>query len=511
MARLGLRRRAAGLRRAVRVARRDVHRAPRGGDTRAGRQGLGQAAGRQPGHSGGAVGRCGDRERRGSGAPGGGAGLPDRDQAGLRQRRQGRARGRECGRARRRAQGLAGRGVEGARPAFGLRRAPAGRGAPGRRAGDRGRVGRCLGARAARGVDPAPPPEAGRGGSRAFAVAGLRRGAAPGRDEAGPRRRLRRRGCHRVPVRRGLGRLLVPRGQRPARGRARGHRDDHRPRPGQAADPRGARWPAARRRARHLRSRDRGAAVRRGPGGRLRAGARHGRPPAPARRARPAGRRRRWGGRPRSGRVRLHDREGRRARPRPRGGARSPGAGAHADGRDPAWRYDEQGLPARPARPRGGAQCPHRRALPRPAGGARRAELAPPRGGGAGARGDRGLRRRGLRREGPLPLERAPRAAGGAARGLAQRRDAAGRPELPPERAAHRGGPLSRRGGRRARRGGRGAAGAARARARAADLGVAPHERRFELPRAFAGPGPHARARGRRRAALVHARGARHW
>ena len=77
--------------------------------------------------------------------------------------------------------------------------------------------------------------------------------------------RLRRRGHRRVPGRRRR-RLLLPRDEHPAAGRAPGHRGDHRSRPGRAAVRRSPRRPPDRPNRPVARPRDRGPAVRRGPG-----------------------------------------------------------------------------------------------------------------------------------------------------------------------------------------------------------------------------------------------------
>ena len=97
--------------------------------------------------------------------------------------------------------------------------------------------GNVIAPRRARVLDPAPPPEADRGG----AVAGAHRRAARSasatpRSAARSRDRLHERRHPRVPARRGR-QLLLHGDEHPHPGRAPGDRDGHRPRPGQAADP----------------------------------------------------------------------------------------------------------------------------------------------------------------------------------------------------------------------------------------------------------------------------------
>ena len=122
--------------------------------------------------------------------------------------------------------------------------------------------------RRARLLDPAPPPEGGGGGAGAGEVqpsdprADAQGGQGRRRDDRLPGRRHRR-----VPLRRGDRTLLLPRDEHPPPGRAPRHRDGLPPGPGRAA--------AAHRRGRPGqdpvprqagRLRDRGPAVRRGPG-----------------------------------------------------------------------------------------------------------------------------------------------------------------------------------------------------------------------------------------------------
>ena len=84
-------------------------------------------------------------------------------------------------------------------------------------------------------LDPAPPPEDRRGVAVARpSTTTLRRRMADAADRRRPRRRLRRRRHGRVPARPGR-RVLVPRDEHPAAGRAPGHRARHRARPRRAA------------------------------------------------------------------------------------------------------------------------------------------------------------------------------------------------------------------------------------------------------------------------------------
>ena len=109
--------------------------------------------------------------------------------------------------------------------------------APHRDPGARRRGGNDRQPRRARVLGPAPPPEGPRGGAL-----GRRRPGAPRapRRRRGRRRRggrLRRRRHGRVPARRGAARVLLPRDEHPAPGRAPGDRDGPRPRPRRRAAP----------------------------------------------------------------------------------------------------------------------------------------------------------------------------------------------------------------------------------------------------------------------------------
>ena len=169
-------------------------------------------------------------------------------------------------------------------------------------------------------------------------------------------RRLRERRHGRVPVPAGRAALRVPRGQHPAAGRAPGDRADDRARPRQAAAARRRRRPPRGRAAADGGLRHRGPAQRRGPAAGVRPGAGHDRDAVAAGRAGHPGRHRRRRGRRHPARVRLDDRQGHRPRARPRRGARPAPPGAVADDGRRARRHDEQVVPARPARPAGGAR-----------------------------------------------------------------------------------------------------------------------------------------------------------
>ena len=96
----------------------------------------------------------------------------------------------------------------------------------------------------ARVLDPAPPPEGDRGGALAVPRRrdAQRDGRAGGRAGQGGRLPV---GRHRRVHRRPGPQLLLPRDEHAAAGRAPGDRDDHRPRPGRADDPRRRRREAA--------------------------------------------------------------------------------------------------------------------------------------------------------------------------------------------------------------------------------------------------------------------------
>ncbi len=262
----------------------------------------------------------------------------------------------------------------------------------------------------------------------------------------------------------------------------------------------------ARRAARGRGARRGGAPLRRGRGVGLRPRPRHGRPAEAAGRPRPPRGRGGRRGRPRPRRVRLDDREGDRARPRPRGGARAPLPRPRPDRGDPARRDHQQGVPARPPRPRGGARGAAGRALPRPPGGPGGAELEAPRRARPRARGDRGLRGRGRRGAGSLPVHRGAGAARGAPRDVAHGGAAAGRAGLLRRRPSHGRRSLPGRGRRPPGGHRRRAARLAPPRAAPPDLRVAPAVRRLDLARAVARAGTLPPRRGGGRPPHVHPR-----
>ena len=110
-------------------------------------------------------------------------------------------------------------------------------------------------------------------------------------------------------------------------------------------------------------------------------------------------------------RVRLDDRQDHRPREHPRAGDRAPAPrGRRHDGRARRG-HDQPGLPARAARPPGAARRRGRHRLARPAPGAGRRRADPPRRRRARAGGDRALRRGDRRRPRPLLRARPARAA----------------------------------------------------------------------------------------------------
>ena len=222
---------------------------------------------------------------------------------------------------------------------------------PRRGAGRRRPARRRPRARRARLLDPAPPPE-GRGG-----VPGPRpgrRGAGRAARGSAPRRgvdRVRRCRHRGVPLRPGVGAVLVPRDEHAAPGRAPGDRGGLRGRPGRApADGRRGR-PGRARGDDPERPRDRGPALRRGPRRRLAAAERHADPLRD-----PHGRRG-----PGRCRVRVRQRgvdalrrdagQGDRARPDPAGSRARPRRRA-VPGEDPRDHHQPGPAGADPAQPR---------------------------------------------------------------------------------------------------------------------------------------------------------------
>ena len=163
-------------------------------------------------------------------------------------------------------------------------------------------------------------------------------------------------------------------GQHPVAGRAPGHRGHHRRWTWSSCSctsPRGGRLdgkPAAGARARR-----RGPAVRRGPRAGLRARAWAARPAAPADRRRRTGRLRRTRGRRRLVGVRLADRQDHRLGRRPRRGPVPAAPGAGPEHRRRRGRDDQPVLPAHAARPAGGSRRPRRQPLAGPLHRRRRA------------------------------------------------------------------------------------------------------------------------------------------
>ena len=233
--RLGLRRRAPGVRRAVRPAGHRLRRPERRRDAPARRQDRRQAAGRGGrGPGGGLERRAGRRPRRGPRARRADR-LPADDQGHV-----GRRRARHPPRRRRRR---AGRGVrerplggpQGLRRRHGVHGARRHRRPPRRGPADRRLPRHGVGRRRPRLQHAAAQPEGHRGVAlhRAHPRAGPR--PAGRRRPPGRRRRLPERRHRRVPVPAGRAAVRVPRGQHPPPGRAPGDRADHRSRPRQAA------------------------------------------------------------------------------------------------------------------------------------------------------------------------------------------------------------------------------------------------------------------------------------
>ena len=185
-------------------------------------------------------------------------------------------------------------------------------------------------------------------------------GDPPGGSRAVPARPVHECRHGRVPLLAGDSQLLLHGGERPSPGRAPGHRADHRPRSGQAADRGGpGRATSGCATGGRVGSCHRGAPERRGSGQPVRAGARSDPVVPAAGRSRHPRRHRRRRGRRNRGRVRLDDRQGPGMGARPGGGAGTPGAGAVADPGHRRRRTDEQGLP--PHTPRTSRR--HRRPL----------------------------------------------------------------------------------------------------------------------------------------------------
>ena len=250
-------------------------------------------------------------------------------------------------------------------------------------------------------LGPATQPEGGGGVRVPGAVPRSGRRAEDLRRTTRDRGQLRRGRHRRVPLPPGRAVLRLPRGQHPAPGRAPHHRDHHRHRPGEAADPHRRRRATRGRAPGRGRPRRGGTPQRRGSRPRLRT------LPRPDRVARtsfwagdPGGHRSRRG-RLDPGRLRLDDRQDHRVRSRPRRSA-GPAAAGHAGdhGRD-RGRLHQQELRARsPLRARGDRrQRRHRLDRSGPVRG--RSGRPPALRGGAGGRRDRGVRDRGGRSSAP--------------------------------------------------------------------------------------------------------------
>ena len=244
LGRLGVRGRAPGVRRALRQARGDLHRAERGDDAADRRQDRGQAAGGVGGRGRGAVEQGPGRER-GGGAPARGRDRLSADGQGHRRRRRPRhppCRRRGPARGRLRAGTLRGsRQLRRRNRADGAaRRSGPPRGSAGDRRLARDRMGRGR----TRLQPPAAQPEGDRGVEQPGAQPRAGARAPRRRRAAGARDRLRRRRDRGVPVRAVQPDPLLPRGQRPAPGRAPGHRDGHGSGSRQAPDPSGRGRPA---------------------------------------------------------------------------------------------------------------------------------------------------------------------------------------------------------------------------------------------------------------------------
>ncbi len=394
--------------------------------------------------SGGPVESVEEAQRQGESAR-----LPAHDQGRGGRRRARHAPGRGSRRAsdRLRARPRRGRpGVRRSQRADGAprRRRPARRGpAPGRRPG------RGVGARRARLLLPAPPPEGGRGVGQPGSVRRAGARARGLRRPARPLGRLSRRGHRRVPLRAGERALLVHGGQRPAPGRAPGDRDGDRHRPRPPAAPHRRRRAPGGRAAAAARPRDRGPPQRRGSRARVRAGAGPHHAAAAADRAGRPCRQRLRRGRRGPGGLRLDDRQDHRPREHARAGDRAPAPRCRRhDGRARRGHH-QPGLPARAAGPPGAAGRRGRHGLARPPPGAGRRGADASRRRRARAGGDRALRRGHSRRSRPLLRARPARAPACRVRRRPPGRPPAPRRELPHERLPDRPGPLPGRGRRR--------------------------------------------------------------
>ena len=249
--RLGLRRRAPGVRRAVRAPGHRLRGSRRGGHAPRRRQDRRQAARRGGGRPRRALERRPRRDGGRGAAPRRAHRLPADDQGHRRRRRAGHPPRRRARRAPGRVRQRAGRGDPGVRRRHGAAGEAHHAGTPHRGADRRRRPRRRMGGRPARLLLSAPQPE----GHRGVRQPGPdRRAGARGhgrRAAAGAARRLSQRRHGRVPLRARHGPLLVHGGQRAPPGRASRDRGRHRPRPRQAAartSPPADGWRASRRR-----------------------------------------------------------------------------------------------------------------------------------------------------------------------------------------------------------------------------------------------------------------------
>ena len=251
---VGLRRRAPGVRGAVRAARHRVHRSRSSGDAPPRRQDRGQATRRAVRRS-----RCAVERR--AGGVGRGCPLPRRrdrvppDDQGHRGRRRPGHPARRC---RRRAGGglrqRPGRRAEGVRRCDRLHGAGRDRCTPRRGAGDGRPPWHGVGGRGPRLQLAAAQPEGDRGVAVHRADARRRSRSASRRHPPRHGVRIRERRNRRVPLPAGDPAARVPRGEHPPPGGASRHRADDWARPREAADPRRQRRSAGGRPARHRRA-----------------------------------------------------------------------------------------------------------------------------------------------------------------------------------------------------------------------------------------------------------------
>ncbi len=244
MAGLGLRGRGPELRRPVRQARRDLHRAERERDAAAGRQDRLEADRRGGRRTCRAVEPRRRRHPRGRSRQGRAGRLPADAQGDRRRGWPGDPHGGFRQRSRGRLPTHQRRGAPVVRQRHCLPGAPGHRRPPRRGAADRRWPRDRVGPRRPRLLHPAPQPE----GHRGVVLTAAQRGAGRRAQGVGratrPGRGVRRRGHRRVPLPPRRADLRLPRGQHPPAGRALDHRGHHRHGPGQGTDPGGAGWAA---------------------------------------------------------------------------------------------------------------------------------------------------------------------------------------------------------------------------------------------------------------------------